>query len=103
MTVKHLIWKFWNRENHLTNLLSTFTIIFFITAMNFLNMKLTLKILEETFQYPVHISENPHELDSFKPIPAYLGVRASKSEMDKAIVPSYPLSIYHQTNLAPRV
>lgn len=55
------------------------------------------------FQYLVHISENTHDLESFEPLPNYLGVRASKSATDKVIVPSDPPSPSHQTTLVSQV
>lgn len=55
------------------------------------------------FRYLVHISENPNELEFFKPLPTYLGVRASKSKMYKVVFPSDPSSPSHQTSLAPQL
>jgi len=60
------------------------------------------KFLTGIFQYLLHISKNPHELESFKPLPTYLGVRASRSATDKVVVPSDPSSSSHQTTLLPK-
>lgn len=55
------------------------------------------------FQYLVHIPENLHELESFEPLPTYLGVRASKFAMDEVVVPRDPSSPSRQTTLVPQV
>jgi len=57
----------------------------------------------EIFQYLVHFSKTPHELESFEPIPTYLSVRAPKSETHKVFVTSDPPSPSHQIALAPQV
>jgi len=71
-------------------------------SFEFLEDEFDRKFLSEIFQYLVHISENPHELESFKPLPVYLDVRASKLERDKVVVQSDPLSPSHQIALAPQ-
>jgi len=52
--------------------------------------EISWKFLHERFQYLLHIYENPHVLESFEPLPAYLGVRVAKPKMDKVIVTSDP-------------
>lgn len=59
------------------------------------------KFLKEYFQYLLHISQNPHELESFEPLLAYLGVRDAKSKMYKVVVMGDPPSSPHETSLAP--
>jgi len=59
--------------------------------------------LSGMFHYLVHISKNPHELESFELLPTYLGVRSSKSVANKVVVPSDPLPPSHQTTLVLQV
>ena len=56
--------------------------------------------MAEIFQYLVHASKNPCELESFKPLPTYLSGRAPKSETNKVVVPSDLSSPSHQIALA---
>ena len=56
-------------------------------------------LLVAIFQYIIHISENPHELESFEPLPTYLCVTTSKSVVNKVVVPSDPSPSSHQMNL----
>ena len=66
----------------------------------FLEDEFDWKFMNEIFQYLVHTCANPHEIEYFKPLPTFLGVRTSKSETDKFVVPSDPPSPSHQTALA---
>jgi len=76
--------------------------IFHNLAFQILEHEIDWKFLNERFQYILHIFENLHILASFEPLPAYLGVRASKSNMDKVVVTSDRLSSSHQAALAPQ-
>jgi len=55
------------------------------------------------FQYLFHISENPHELESFKPLPTYLGIKAPKFATNEVVLLSNPLSPSHKTSLVLQV
>lgn len=57
------------------------------------------KFLNDIFEYLLHISENPHILESFKPLPTYIGVRDAKSKTYKVVVTSDLPSTSHQIAL----
>lgn len=95
--LNHKILKLWKAPNES---IVQFYDLFCHYYFEFPKYEVDWKFLTERFQYLVHISENPHELESFKPLPTYLGVRAFKSKMNKVAIPSDPPSPCHKTSLA---
>lgn len=49
-----------------------------------------------------HLSLNPHILESFKPTPTYLSIRAAKFKADMVSIKSDCSSSSHQKSLAPQ-
>ena len=70
-------------------------------SYRFPKVEIDWEFLNGRFKYLLYISKNPQFLESFEPLPTYLGVRAAKPEMEKVSVIGDPPSTLHQTTLAP--
>lgn len=67
----------------------------------FLEDEIDCEFLDGRFKYLIYISKNPQFLESFKPLPAYLGVRATKSKTYEVVVTSDYPSSSHKIALDP--